>query len=165
MTLSSSTHISPSIYCDILVTDGASGILLIERSVRPFGWALPGGLVDAGETPYQAAVRETFEETGLEVNIHTLLHSYPFIRADGVCTGISHVFVGKASGSPRSGTDSRDAIWVPFQRLPAELLSEHAKILEDYQAYCKRGLRPGAARALVDHRAVESGLEALQAAA
>jgi 8-oxo-dGTP diphosphatase len=162
---SSSTLSFPTNYCDLIVTDGDSRVLLIDRSERPLGWALPGGLIDAGETPYQAALREAQEETGLEVSIYALLHSYPFIRADGVCTGISHVFLAKAAGSPQPGTDSSQALWVPFQHIPSELLSEHAKILEDFQTYAKLGLRPGPARSLVDHRAAGELLGQLSVAA
>ena len=53
----------------ILVKDGK--ILLLLRSDksywRPGIWGPPGGHVDSGETPIQAAVRETFEESGLTV--------------------------------------------------------------------------------------------------
>jgi ADP-ribose pyrophosphatase YjhB (NUDIX family) len=162
---SSSTPFTLTNYCDLIITDSASRLLLIDRSERPFGWALPGGLIDAGETPYQAALREAQEETGLEVSIYALLHSYPFIRADGVCTGVSHVFLAKANGSPQAGTDSSQALWVPFQNIPSELLSEHAKILEDFHIYAKVGLRPGPARALIDHRSAGEAREPLSAAA
>ena len=37
-------------------------IVLIKRKNPPFGWALPGGFVDYGESFEDAAVREAFEE-------------------------------------------------------------------------------------------------------
>lgn len=44
-------------------------VLLIRRSVREgdLSWAFPGGVVEAGESAAEAAVRETLEETGLTV--------------------------------------------------------------------------------------------------
>lgn len=50
----------------VSVTDpaGRRWILMVQRS-DGHGWALPGGHVDPGETPAQAAVRELAEETGL----------------------------------------------------------------------------------------------------
>ncbi|MDP9850255.1 8-oxo-dGTP pyrophosphatase MutT (NUDIX family) [Streptosporangium lutulentum] len=39
-------------------------LVMVERS-DGHGWALPGGYVDSGEDPAQAAVRELKEETGL----------------------------------------------------------------------------------------------------
>ncbi|MEV6241075.1 NUDIX domain-containing protein [Lentzea sp. NPDC051838] len=51
------------------------GLLLIERADDGY-WAMPGGIVDVGETFAQAAVREAGEETGLDVEITGLVGLY-----------------------------------------------------------------------------------------
>ncbi|HEX8864776.1 MAG TPA: NUDIX domain-containing protein, partial [Lentzea sp.] len=51
------------------------GLLLIERADDGY-WAMPGGLVDAGETFVQAAIREAREETGFDVEITGLVGLY-----------------------------------------------------------------------------------------
>lgn len=48
------------------IMDDITWIVMIERG-DDLGWALPGGKVDPGETPMQAAVRELAEETGLNL--------------------------------------------------------------------------------------------------
>lgn len=59
---------SPSIKCvrtaDVIAMLRGKYVL-IERLKLPFGLALPGGHVDPGERPRQAAIREFAEETGL----------------------------------------------------------------------------------------------------
>jgi 8-oxo-dGTP diphosphatase len=51
---------------NVLVIDGA-GHILVVRPTYSREWMLPGGRVERGETPHGAAVRETREETGLDV--------------------------------------------------------------------------------------------------
>ncbi len=52
-----------------VVHDSKGRLLLIRRGHEPSKgkWSLPGGRIEAGETPAQAVEREVFEETGLVV--------------------------------------------------------------------------------------------------
>jgi ADP-ribose pyrophosphatase YjhB (NUDIX family) len=52
-----------------VIHDPAGRLLLIRRGHDPHRglWSLPGGRIEAGESPEQAVVREVREETGLEV--------------------------------------------------------------------------------------------------
>src|SRR5690242_3658184 len=65
---------------DLLVLPSAAIVIKDESGRVLFGlhsdkqiWVVPGGLVEPGELPADAAVRETYEETGLEVEVTGLL--------------------------------------------------------------------------------------------
>ena len=55
-----------------LITDHESRVLLVKPNYRDY-WTLPGGMVDAGETPEDACARELREELGLGLHIRRLL--------------------------------------------------------------------------------------------
>ena len=57
----------------VLATDAAGRILVVRTTYLGPGWSLPGGRVERHETPHAAAVRETREETGLDVRIGRLV--------------------------------------------------------------------------------------------
>ena len=57
----------------VLVTDASGRILAVRTTYLGPGWMLPGGRVERSETPHRAAVRETREETGLEVTVDRLV--------------------------------------------------------------------------------------------
>jgi 8-oxo-dGTP diphosphatase len=59
--------IEPGISAAIIVQDGR--VLMIRRRIAEgeLSWQFPAGAIEAGETPEEAAVRETVEETGLTV--------------------------------------------------------------------------------------------------
>ena len=57
---------------NVLATDG-DGRILVVKPIYAREWMLPGGRVERGETPHGAAIRETREETGLEVALERLV--------------------------------------------------------------------------------------------
>ncbi len=114
-----------------VVIEANNGIVLIERKHEPFGWALPGGHVNYGETVEEAAVREVKEETSLDIKLLKLLGVYSDPKRDPRNHKISIVFLAKAYGKLIAGDDAkRVGIFRPDE-LP-ELAFDHRVILEDY---------------------------------
>ncbi|MGA3084427.1 MAG: purine-nucleoside phosphorylase [Thermodesulfobacteriota bacterium] len=117
---------------DIIIEIEEGKIVLIRRKNPPFGWALPGGFVDYGESLEQAAVREAEEETSLKVNLVRQMHSYSNPKRDPRRHAISTVFIARAEGAPKAADDA-EAIGV-FDRftLPSPLTFDHGLIVNDY---------------------------------
>ena len=57
----------------ILATDDEGRILVVRTTYLGPGWMLPGGRVEHGEAPHDAARRETLEETGLDARVDRLV--------------------------------------------------------------------------------------------
>ena len=127
----------------IVIKDGK--LLLMHRfnKGREY-WVFPGGGVEEGETPAQAAVREIYEETTIDVTINKLLYQ---IKWD---TGEQNYFYlcEYVSGEPRLHPDSVEVeemkggeqvyepMWVEISRLPSLTLYQleiRDLFLADYQ--------------------------------
>lgn len=114
-------------------------VLLVKRSMNPEKgkWALPAGYVNGNEDPRAAAVRETLEETGLQVNIVRLidvLHNPP--QSDGSHSGASIVILYEASligGRLQAQDDVEDAAWFTFDQLPELAFKSTWRAIEDWQ--------------------------------
>jgi ADP-ribose pyrophosphatase YjhB (NUDIX family) len=65
-------HITPKVGTDAAIFNEHGEILLMERSDGS-GWCLPCGFVEPNETPAEGIVRETREETGLEIKVNQLV--------------------------------------------------------------------------------------------
>ncbi len=88
-----------------IIEDGES-ILLVQRARSPFQdtWNLPAGYVEYDELPSEAAIRETLEETGLEVEISELAGVY-FFADDPRGNGILIVYRCEVVGGKMRSTE------------------------------------------------------------
>jgi ADP-ribose pyrophosphatase YjhB (NUDIX family) len=125
-------HRNPTPTVDIII-EIKGLIVLIKRKNPPFGWALPGGFVDYGESFETAAVREAREETGLEVTGLRQFHTYSDPGRDARLHTASTVFTARSSGVPVAGDDAGEVGLFSQDNLP-ELAFDHAAILADYYA-------------------------------
>lgn len=117
-------------------------IVLIERLNPPYGWAIPGGFVDYGESVETAAKREAEEETGLQVSLVEQFYVYSDPDRDLRQHTLSIVFLATAVGNPQAGDDAKHLkVFEPWQ-LPTNLCFDHDRILQDYLTYRHYGIRP-----------------------
>ncbi len=132
-------HKNPVPTVDIIIELDGKGIVLIERKNPPYGWAIPGGFVDVGETLEEAARREAAEETELRVSIKTQMHAYSEPKRDPRFHTISIVFVAEAEGVPKARDDAKGIGVFTEESLPEPLAFDHAKILKDYFRWKREG--------------------------
>ncbi|MBI1746309.1 MAG: NUDIX hydrolase [Acidobacteria bacterium] len=125
--------VGPRLTVDIIITiNDPLRVVLIQRKNPPYGWAIPGGFVDYGETVEHAAVREGKEETGLDVELLRQFHVYSDPSRDERFHSVSIVFVGSAVGTPLAGDDAAEAKVFTKETLPGKIVFDHRQILEDY---------------------------------
>jgi ADP-ribose pyrophosphatase YjhB (NUDIX family) len=117
---------------DIIIEYGDLGLVLIERDKPPWGWALPGGFVEYGESLEDAARREAREETGLEAELLGQFHAYSDPGRDPRQHTITTVFVARGRGALRAASDALSVAVFPPEGLPRELAFDHDRILQDY---------------------------------
>ena len=116
------------------------GIVLIERKNEPFGWALPGGFVDYGESLEAAAIRKAREETSLSISNLRLLGCYSDPARDLRMHAISTVYAASGAGEPRAADDAANLAIFSLSSLPEKLCFDHGKILADYARLKSNGL-------------------------
>ncbi len=117
----------------IFEKDQFKGIVLIERKYPPYGYALPGGFVDYGESVEQAVVREAKEETGLEIHNVRQFKVYSDPSRDPRRHTLSVVFTCEAEGIPIGKDDARKAHIFKLEDIPLEKLAfDHKKIILDF---------------------------------
>ena len=135
--------VTPQITADVIIEMPLlddKPIILIERKYEPFGWAIPGGFMEVGETIATAARREALEETSLEVELDVLLGIYSNPKRDFRGHTACVVFVANATGKPVAADDAKDiALFDPFN-VDRELAFDHRQILQDYCRYRREGI-------------------------
>jgi ADP-ribose pyrophosphatase YjhB (NUDIX family) len=123
------------IIIEIKREDGKEGVILIERKNPPYGWALPGGFVDYGESLEQAAIREAKEETSLNIELLEQFHTYSEPGRDPRFHTITTVYIARAKGKPVAKDDAKNIGIFTREEINFPLAFDHEKILKDYFEY------------------------------
>ncbi|MBS0647660.1 MAG: NUDIX domain-containing protein [Verrucomicrobia bacterium] len=126
---------SESVAC-ILFED--SKILLIKRRDIPV-WVLPGGGIDPGENPEQAACREMEEETGCKVEIIRKIAEY---TPTNCLAKFTHYYEVKAvQGCLQTGAETLDFAFFSLDQLPKKLPPPYQSWIADAAARHSEMLR------------------------
>jgi 8-oxo-dGTP pyrophosphatase MutT (NUDIX family) len=132
--------------------DAADRVLMVEPTYKP-DWTLPGGAVEAGESPYEAAAREVEEELGLTVQPGRLLLVDWFPPHENHTEGVGFVYDGGRLGAQRvagiklPADELRDWAWLTPEEaarrgsslLARELTAATRALAEDATYYLEFG--------------------------
>ncbi len=122
----------PLLAVDVIIRRSDDSIVLIKRKNPPFKnyYAIPGGLLDYGETVEAAAIREVEEGTGLEVELTSLVGIYSEPERDPRGHVVSIVYSAKEIGGMlRASSDAKSVR--AFKKILKKLAFDHHKILVD----------------------------------
>lgn len=126
-------YINPVPTADLILMDRhRSGLYLVERGNSPHGWALPGGFIEYGEDPRNAAEREGREETGLAIEMLSQFRAFGSPGRDPRHHTITIVFDAIGSGAPVAGDDAKNVCFFNWKEIP-ELAFDHGVIVEEYR--------------------------------
>lgn len=106
-----------------------TAVLLIKRRDVPM-WALPGGGIDPGEKPEEAALREVFEETGLRAGIVRQVALYLPINRLAKVTCLYECVSEEETGLLK-GPETTDVAFFPLDALPSPFFFLHQDWIDE----------------------------------
>jgi mutator protein MutT len=108
------------------VTVSHDRLLMVRRGRSPGAgkWSIPGGRVEPGETPEQAAVRELMEETGVRGECEDLMGSLERRGPDHHFVILDYRMRVLGHDDPVAGDDAAEVAWVPLAEVTQLTLVE-----------------------------------------
>ncbi|MFH1239208.1 MAG: macro domain-containing protein [bacterium] len=125
------TQRNPIPTVDIII-EYQGGIVLVNRKNPPYGWAIPGGFLDYGESLEKGAAREAKEETNLELVDLKQFHTYSDPARDPRHHTVTTVYTAKGKDELKAGSDAKEAKVFKKTELPSNFAFDHKKIIDDY---------------------------------
>jgi len=116
------------------IFDDQGRVLLVHQTYAGSKWAWPGGGVEENESPWDAAVREVKEETGLAVQIVRLVSVYNFSARNGLGFQFLCRIVGGALQV--DGGEISEARFFDSAHLPVPMTKPARQRLADALALC-----------------------------
>ncbi len=129
-------HVRNAPCAGVVIHDDADRILLARRAREPFRgmWETPGGFVELGEHPEDAARREVREELGLDLTLTGLVGLY-VVRSQRsghlLVTAYSGTVAGEVEPDP---AEVSDWAWFTTDELPPVMAGDHRTRVDDHLA-------------------------------
>lgn len=130
-------HVTPKVGAAAVVFDDDDRVLLMKRADTGT-WCLPGGIVEVTESPAETVVRETREETGLDVDVLALLDLYytPPGGAYGPHGAVGVVYRCEPTGGALEVSPEGEALnYWDVDSVPS-WYRDHADVVRDALAAC-----------------------------
>jgi len=115
----------PAEAAGVVIDDPRRGVLLLWRhrfTTDSWGWEIPAGRIDSGETAIEAGAREALEETGwLPGPLRSLGRYFPH---NGTSDAAFNLFISDSAthvGEPSDPSESERVEWVEWQTIRAEI--------------------------------------------
>jgi 8-oxo-dGTP diphosphatase len=115
--------------------DGA--ILLVKQDYGRQYWSLPGGVMEAGESVDQTALREVREETGLEIQLGRLVGVYSKPEESAVALTFEAAVTG---GERKASNEILETRYFYLYNLPENIREQLRERVADYQAGIERAV-------------------------
>jgi mutator protein MutT len=128
--------VQPVVGVGAVIVDSGK-VLLVQRAVEPSmgKWSFPGGAVELGEAVRDAVVRETLEETCIEIELiqDTPMDAYDIFEWDKQGKLWYHYVLLQFLGKPKTGhlqptSDAKDARWVSLTEVNSYDLAESVRL-------------------------------------
>ena len=137
-------YVNPRLVVTTIPVTEAGEVVLMRRGFEPGrgSWAQPGGFLEVDETPTEGAIRETYEETGLEVQPGEIVGLYARLEAAVIVLVYEARIVG---GEARTSPEALEISAYPPEGIPWREIAFRTTYwaLVDWLSHRRPDLRPG----------------------
>ncbi|GER83173.1 MAG: NUDIX hydrolase [Thermogemmatispora sp.] len=114
------------------------GRFLVVRTARGT-WSFPGGFMRWRETPFEAAVRECEEETGLRIRAQSIIGCYWLVSASVTqMSSLTAVVCGEVIGGQLRASMEGEPLWLEREEALRRLGEATQSIFADYERFLAR---------------------------